>query len=40
MMSEAEEFLVSFVPGLTDTGKLTLVRRLVNEEFLQFNAVN
>ena len=32
--------LVSSVPGLTDSGKLTLVRRLVKEGLLQIGAAS
>ena len=39
-IASAEEFLVSSVPGLTDSGKLTLVRRLVKEGLLQIGAAS
>lgn len=34
------EFTVNSVPGLTDTGKLILVRRLVKDGLLQFDTAN
>ena len=34
------EFTVTSVPGLTDTGKLILVRRLVKDGLLQFDTAN